>query len=540
MEKIEKKVDRIEKIALENKSELNNLAKKIDEVIAYQQNIKPVDVDALEDFIHSSKTTFTKLESITTIHADSGLVAANMENNVEDNSIKEVLDGSKKLAAKLDEVNKEAVKIKDHLNNDSKDIKAEVDKISKNVLSMVECLKINPPVIEKSEDPSVRPKQVKKNIEEATDDKDDDVEILEPKRRKGIFFSSSIGLQCDIQKLANDINSKICLNKTYHIEKHEEAKDPELYLRKTLTTLEETKDANFIIISVGSNDITKLNIEEDIKELNEKACEQSRNLANIAEEASKKYDIDVFVVERPARFDREAKDPQGIRSILTISSNGILPSLITPMRRVHFIPLPSLTANPDRDCFSRDGVHLTSKGEALFHHDLVEGVKSVFSDLSFESFQLPNTKNFKKDGNQSNDNPGNRNNSGGRNTRRQTEGNTRFYDGWSNPRGWRGNRDNERGFQPHNYDNNRRNNYHNHTAGQRPSHYYHRYSESRYIPQDRRQYDGPRQSRHQEQNRYRVPDSQYSQSRQNRYQYRQQAQMDRDYQHRFAQDYERY
>ena len=58
-----------------------------------------------------------------------------------------------------------------------------------------------------------------------------------------------------------------------------------MFLRKTASTLEETKDAEFIMISVGSNDITKLNIEEDLKELNEKACEQSRNLVNIAEEA---------------------------------------------------------------------------------------------------------------------------------------------------------------------------------------------------------------------------------------------------------------
>ena len=148
----------------------------------------------------------------------------------------------------------------------------------------MEILKVNPQDTEKQEVTSVRPKQSEESIEETFDDKDD-VEILEPNRRKGVFFSSCIGLQCDIQKLANDINSKICLNKTYHIEKNEDAKDPEMFLRKTLNTLEETKDAEFIIISVGSNAITKLNIEEDIKELNEKACEQSRNLVNIAEEA---------------------------------------------------------------------------------------------------------------------------------------------------------------------------------------------------------------------------------------------------------------
>ena len=67
MEKFEK---RLEKIALENQSELKSLNNKIDEVIAHQLNMKPVDVNALEESITSGKTTFTKLENITTIHAD--------------------------------------------------------------------------------------------------------------------------------------------------------------------------------------------------------------------------------------------------------------------------------------------------------------------------------------------------------------------------------------------------------------------------------------------------------------------------------------
>ena len=178
----------------------------------------------------------------------------------------------------------------------------ELHKISKNVSSLVEHLE-TPKVQAES---SVRPKEKKKTDVGKDDNDDQEVLILEPKRRKGLFFSSSIGLQCDVQQLSNDINSRIAITPTYHIDKHEEAKDPELFLRKTLDTLDDTTDVNFIIISVGSNDITKLNIQEDISVLNDKACEQSKNLALIAEEASKKHNIDVFVVEKPARFDREA------------------------------------------------------------------------------------------------------------------------------------------------------------------------------------------------------------------------------------------
>ena len=202
MKKFEQKIDKLEKIVLENKSELENLTSKIDEVIAHQQGLKPVDVEALEEFIENSKTTFTKLDDISTIHADTGAATATQEN-----TMNEVLKGSKNLAAKIDDVNRAAVEIKDNINSESKDIKKVVDTISENVSSLVEHLKEN----KADREPSVRPKEQKNKENEKDKDDKPEVEILEPKKRKGIFFSSSIGLQCDIQKLSNDINSKICI-----------------------------------------------------------------------------------------------------------------------------------------------------------------------------------------------------------------------------------------------------------------------------------------------------------------------------------------
>ena len=105
---------------------------------------------------------------------------------------------------------------------------------------------------------------------------------------------------------------------------------------------------------------------------------------------------------------KKAKDPEGIRSVLTVSSNGILPSLITTLKRVHLIPLPSLSTSADRDCFSRDGVHLTSKGEQHFHQDLVSGVTAVYSDLDMEA-DTTDRKIFQKDGNNKNEKPDIRN-----------------------------------------------------------------------------------------------------------------------------------
>ena len=56
------------------------------------------------------------------------------------------------------------------------------------------------------EQPSVRPKEKisagKKDVPATfTGREEPEVEIIEIKKRKALFFSSSIGLQCDIQEL---------------------------------------------------------------------------------------------------------------------------------------------------------------------------------------------------------------------------------------------------------------------------------------------------------------------------------------------------
>ena len=164
MEKFEKKIDKLEKIALENKSELRNLNNKIDEVIAHQQKVKPVDVDALEDFITSSRTTFTKLENITTIHTDNG--AAAVTEIKQDNIINEVLKEGKNISAKLDEVNRVTGNIKEDIRSDSLNLKELVVKVSNTVSGIAEQLQTY-------SEPSVTPKEQKTNDIEETNDRDD-------------------------------------------------------------------------------------------------------------------------------------------------------------------------------------------------------------------------------------------------------------------------------------------------------------------------------------------------------------------------------
>jgi lysophospholipase L1-like esterase len=173
----------------------------------------------------------------------------------------------------------------------------------------------------------------------------------------------------------------------------------QLYLRKNLDILDESDEIDYIILSVGTNDITKLDLGEGIGDLIDSACEHSKNLVHLANQTSQKYDIDVFIVERPARFDTEDRDPEGKRPILTESANGLFHSLITPLKRVHYIPLPSL--RPGRaqlDSFVKDGVHLSQKGEQIFCQEIEKGVKIVFSDLKVVQITDAKSDGFQKAG----------------------------------------------------------------------------------------------------------------------------------------------
>ena len=105
-----------EKIVLDNKSELNILNDKIYQVISHQQKEKPVDGDALEHFIASSQTIFTKLENITSIHMGSGDVLETVKKiQLDDKLMQDFMADSKNICLKLDEVNKVRIDIKDDL-----------------------------------------------------------------------------------------------------------------------------------------------------------------------------------------------------------------------------------------------------------------------------------------------------------------------------------------------------------------------------------------------------------------------------------------
>ena len=134
-----------------------------------------------------------------------------------------------------------------------------------------------------------------------------------------------------------------------------------------------------------------------MSENNTIACDQSRNLVFMVDRAAQQHNIEIFVVEKPPRGDSEESDPNRVLTTCNVSSNGIFPSLITPLEKVHYIHLPSLhnlTERSKKNMFTTDGIHLKPFATKLLTNDIVAGVKAVFKDLKKDG-----SKHIQKGGN---------------------------------------------------------------------------------------------------------------------------------------------
>ena len=164
---------------------------------------------------------------------------------------------------------------------------------------------------------------------------------------------------------------------------------------------EDETDLDFIIVSVGSNDISKLNIDDNIASLNTAAIDHSTQLVALAEEFAVRHDIDVFVMERPARYDKKEKDPKAMKTKLNQTANGMLMALINAIEKVHLIKLPNLdnlSAKAKKDMFKNDGIHLTNVGLEALEDDLIAGMKTVYTNVKPRTRNSPKKQTLSENG----------------------------------------------------------------------------------------------------------------------------------------------
>ena len=121
-------------------------------------------------------------------------------------------------------------------------------------------------------------------------------EVVEemPRRRKGLIFSSSIGKHTDVEKLSRNYKCDFSMYTAYYIERNAAAREPE----KNLVELLEDKmdnDVDIVVLQIGTNEISDLNLNNSPTTLQSQVLEQSKTILGVAQEMSSTYGCEVFV-----------------------------------------------------------------------------------------------------------------------------------------------------------------------------------------------------------------------------------------------------
>ena len=383
---IVKKLDRLDNLLEENKSEMAKINEKLTVLTDKNTvNLEPTAVQAIAAAVsENSDTRGKELEDIATTINE-------IKHKLDDKRLDEVALNSRKVLEKMDGVKELSDSFTSGLDKLDKifetKILREVATNSEKSVSALNNLNSNMEKFLAKFDTKSNTIGVSK---ETDIEAEKEAETNKEKRRKGKLFSSSVALGCNKEKLQIELDCDLEVVETYHINENITAADPEKYLDNMIKSHLKPGEVDFIIISVGGNDISFLNSDKSEVDLNKEAIEQSSVLAEIAYQAGEKFGIDVFVTVRPARYDKKEKDSKGVKSKLNKSANGMQVALISVLDKVHNVHLPALENLSERakkDLFKNDGIHLTKAGLCALEDDLVHGIRSVYTDIKVTEYK---------------------------------------------------------------------------------------------------------------------------------------------------------
>ena len=166
----------------------------------------------------------------------------------------------------------------------------------------------------------------------------------------------------------------------YHIIKNDQAKEPESFLKQvTEDNMDESYD--IAIIATGSNDITSLDTKSSVITLHSKIVEQNKVLLDIADSLVSTYHVEVFLVQRPPRYDLQ--DQSGMLSKLSDTANGLLMSEVFLRDNIHVVKESRLACDGKMrvERYCDDGIHLTKRGLVTYNTNVINSIREVFGDL---------------------------------------------------------------------------------------------------------------------------------------------------------------
>ena len=292
---VDKKLDEILHLHKADKSILNDDQVENLSVKVADATIKNIKLDDIAVAIRELKQDVNKIEKKDDSLARNEVILGKLE------EVKATSDTISKDVTKLGN-SFDIETFKEVANNTSLSLDA-LNKMNTNIESLVDSL-VDTPIKNRPKKPKEREEKEeeatsKEKDEETLKEKEeetskgarrkvdvkavDDDKITEIRIRDALLFSDSIALKCDIERLEENLHCNIKTVPTYHIEQNPDSPDKNLFLRALLES--ELKDAkvDFAIISVGTNDISALNIDEETGILINTACDQTKNLVHMVD-----------------------------------------------------------------------------------------------------------------------------------------------------------------------------------------------------------------------------------------------------------------
>ena len=198
-------------------------------------------------------------------------------------------------------------------------------------------------------------------------------EVKENKKTKGVILTSSIGKKMNKERLEAATDSEIEMVLTYHLEEKEGAIDQELHLAPMLA--EHVKDeTSWVVIGVGTNDITSLDNTVPARNHLEACKKQSEFLIESAKTIVRNHDVDVFLFQQPPRYDKPEEDKDGNWAKLSKLANSHMAIMAAGQEKIHVVETSSLAREEGRgrrDLYQEDGIHLTPKGTYILETSLI-------------------------------------------------------------------------------------------------------------------------------------------------------------------------
>ena len=151
-----------------------------------------------------------------------------------------------------------------------------------------------------------------------------------------------------------------------------------------------TKESyNFAIIAVGTNDITALDtIDRPVAAAYQEASKQSQTLLRIAQNLVHENDMDVFLVERPPRYDLKNIDPTSLKQKLSKHANRTLFSTVAENPRICIVDQSNLSRSSGKqrwEIYEENGVNLTAEGVKIFDDNIIECIADCYDYIKDES-----------------------------------------------------------------------------------------------------------------------------------------------------------